>query len=63
MTSLRLTLAAVVLSTMFVGCSQAPEKEMPKVTPAQQAELDKSHAEMKAKAESGGTPAPAAPTK
>lgn len=51
--------ALMVLALAVVGCGQAEKKELPKITPAQQAELDKAHAETKAKNEAGSKPADA----
>jgi hypothetical protein len=51
--------AAALLSVVVVGCGGGAEpKKIPTVTPEQKAELDKQHAEMKAKAEGGTTAAP-----
>lgn len=49
----------MVLALAVVGCGQAEKKELPKITPAQQADLDKGHAEAKAKMEGGSKPADA----
>ncbi len=55
----RISPALMVLGLAVVGCGQAEKKELPKVTPAQQAELDKGHAEAKAKMDAGAKPADA----
>lgn len=47
----------MVFSLAVVGCGQAEKKELPKITPAQQADLDKGHAEAKAKMDAGAKPA------
>ncbi len=60
MISSRLSISAIVLSAAFIGCGGGAEpKKIPTVTPEQKAELDKQHAEMKAKAEGGAAAAPA----
>jgi hypothetical protein len=60
MISSRLSISAIVLSAAFIGCGGGVEpKKIPPVTPEQKAELDKQHAEMKAKTEGGTTAAPA----
>lgn len=41
--------ALMVFALAVVGCGQAEKKELPKLTPAEQAALDKAHAEAKAK--------------
>lgn len=54
----RLSLLIVVLSAAVLGCGAAAEpKKMPSVTPAQQAELDKQHAEAKAQQAPADAPA------
>ena len=53
----RFAATSLVLSMILVGCSQAPQKEIPKITPAEKADLDKQHGEMKAKMESETKPA------
>jgi hypothetical protein len=59
MISSRLSISAIVLSAAFIGCGGGVEpKKIPTVTPEQKAELDKQHAEMKAKAAGGTTAAP-----
>lgn len=47
----RFYVAAVILSSAVLGCGGAEPKKLPTITPEQQAELDKQHAEMKAKME------------
>lgn len=60
MISNRFKLSALMITVMVVGCGgEAPKKDMPKVDAAKQTELDKGHAETKAKMEGGGA-APAA---
>ena len=59
MNFLRFTSAFLVLSMILVGCSQAPQKELPKITPEKQAELDKQHAEVKANLDGQSKPADA----
>ncbi len=60
MISNRLSISALVLSAAFIGCGGGAEpKKIPTVTPEQKAELDKQHAEMKAKTDGGTTAAPA----
>lgn len=49
--------ALIVFSLAIVGCGQAEKKELPKLTPAEQADLDKGHAEAKAKMDAGAKPA------
>ena len=51
--------ALTVFALAVVGCGQAEKKELPKLTPAQQSDLDKGHAEAKAKADAGAKPAEA----
>jgi len=52
----------VVLTVLaLVGCSNAPDKVVPKITPEAQAELDKQHAQNKAQLESTAAPAGTAP--
>lgn len=46
-----------ILAFAASGCSNAPDKVVPKITPEAQAELDKQHAENKAKLESTAAPA------
>ena len=54
----RLSLLIVVLSAAVLGCGSAAEpKKIPTVTPEQQAELDKQHAEMKAQQAPADAPA------
>ena len=60
MFSTRRFLSAAVLTVAVVGCTGAPPKEIPKLTPAEQAELDKQHAEKNA-ASGGAGGAAAAP--
>ncbi len=55
----RFSPSLMVLALAVVGCGQAEKKELPKITPAQQADLDKGHAEAKAKMEGGSKPADA----
>lgn len=51
MNASRFYVAAVILSSAVIGCGGAEPKKLPTVTPEQQAELDKQHAETKAKME------------
>lgn len=54
----KFSLLIVVLSAAVLGCGAAAEpKKMPTVTPEQQAELDKQHAEMKAQQPPADAPA------
>lgn len=46
---LKISPVLALLVIGVAGCGAAPPKELPKVTPEKQAELDKGHAEAKAK--------------
>jgi len=58
MVAKKLSLLAVLSSAVLMGCGSAPEpKKMPTVSPDQQAQLDKAHAESKAQQAPADAPA------